>query len=90
MLVLIPWVIAGWLRLSRHHAEGLASYRHIETAFFGVSTPRTDGDSLAFDRSAYTEQGTGSREHDDHVRWLKVAALHEFKRDFARRPVHSA
>lgn len=90
MLYLVPWVIAWWLRLERRHAAQVNASRRLETALRGIPAPRMGGDSPCYDRTAYAEQYTGNLKHDNRVRRLKVAALHEFKREFARRPFRRA
>ncbi len=87
MLYLIPWAVAGWLRLETHHAAQVDASRRIEAAVRGISAARMRVDDQAYDR-AFVEQSTGNRKLDDRVRRLKVEALHAFKRDFARHPGH--
>lgn len=90
MLAFIPWIAALCLRHSRYQQEQLAAFKCLDDAIRNAAASTMTVDDPANVHAAYVEQSTGNREHDDHVRGLKVAALHEFKRDFARRPIRDA
>jgi hypothetical protein len=87
MLAFAPWIIALWLRQSRHHRE---QRDHLGGLVRGrVMTRRMTGHVRAHDH-AHVEQTTRNPALDDRVSKLKREAVQEWKRDLVRRPVYRA